>query len=113
MGFLAQAVTLPEHSTIGEVIDLFARLRNADPRRIPLPAGFVRPDDDLIRELLRRAAAPRGARRRVARQPRLLLLDEPIANLDEEGRVAFWDVLGALRDERDRGRVEPVAVGAA
>ena len=99
VGFLAQAVTLPEHSTIGEVIDLFARLRNADPRRIPLPAGFVRPDDDLIRELLRRAAAPRGARRRVARQPRLLLLDEPIANLDEEGRVAFWDVLGALRDE--------------
>ena len=29
--------------------------------------------------------------------PRLLLLDEPVANLDEEGRAAVWQALLDLR----------------
>lgn len=100
IGYLPQTVGMPEHATIGEMLDLFAELRGADRTAIPLPAGFVRDDD------VRVGTLSGGQRHRVALaiallgDPDLLLLDEPVANLDEEGREVFWGVVRRLRDER-------------
>jgi len=93
IGYLPQAVAMPARVTIGEVLDLFAALRGTTRTSVPLPEGFVRPDETEVGVL------SGGQRHRVALtiamlgRPRLLLLDEPVASLDEEGRRVFWDVL--------------------
>ncbi len=97
VGYLPQAVTLPQHATIDEALTFFARLRGTN-RRVPLPDGFLRDGGTRIGTL------SGGQKQRLALSiallgsPELLLLDEPVANLDSDGRCAVWETLSDLRE---------------
>lgn len=107
IGYVPQAVQLPEHATVAEVLAFFARLRGVAPAAQDLPDGFLPAPERPIgvcsggqRQRVTLAVALLGA-------PRLLLLDEPVANLDEPGREAFWEAL------RTRARAGAAALVAS
>ncbi len=106
LGYLPQAVTLPQHATIDETLAFFARLRGADRRETVMPDGFLRPGTTRVGTL------SGGQKQRLALavallgHPELLLLDEPVANLDADGRAAVWEV---LRDMRAQGTTVLIA----
>lgn len=97
LGYLPQALGLPEWATVAEVLRLFARLRHCDPATLALPEGFLPSSDQRIADL------SGGQQQRVAIAvtllggPRVLLLDEPAANLDEDGRQDLFAILDAQR----------------
>jgi ABC-2 type transport system ATP-binding protein len=97
VGYLPQAVGLPAWATVAEVLALFGSLRGSDRTVVPLPDGFLPELDRPVGHL------SGGQRQRVAfavsllGAPRLLLLDEPAANLDEDGRAVLRDLLQQVR----------------
>lgn len=98
IGYLPQSVALPDRVTVGEVLAFFARLRGSGEDGTALPEDFLPPAERPVGVL------SGGQRQRVALavallgRPPLLLLDEPVANLDEAGREGFWATLRTLRE---------------
>lgn len=110
LGYLPQDVRFPDSVTVAEVVALFEDLRKATVDGTGLPEGFV-PDADA-----RVATLSGGQRQRLATAiallggPRLLLLDEPAANLDPWAEGALWQT---LEDHRRTGAAVLVATPRA
>ncbi|MPZ70247.1 MAG: ATP-binding cassette domain-containing protein [Actinobacteria bacterium] len=114
IGYLPQAPALVETATVEETLLMFASLRGVDPADIEVGEGSLPPLDERVGHL------SGGQRQRIALaiaflgRPRLLLLDEPTANLDDEGRRMATHM---MRAAAERGAaivvVSPAAIDLA
>lgn len=97
VGYLPQSVSFPPQSTVDETLAFFAQLRGTGDVELPLPEGFLPARSALVGTL------SGGQRQRLAMaiallgNPAVLLLDEPVSNLDESGRESVWTMLRELK----------------
>lgn len=102
IGFVPQ-LPPPLKMPVGQLIDFSAALCGTDPRRIDLIAGRLGLDVDGVRS--RQFVRLSGGMKQklliaiaLGRDARVLVMDEPAANLDPEARKIFFDLLAERQD---------------
>lgn len=97
-GYLPQRIRLPAGATVGEVLGLFRSLTGSSPDRAVPPDGFLPADDRRVGELSGGQAQRVALAATLLGSPEILLLDEPLANLDDSGMAAVHAMLAVHRD---------------
>ena len=107
IGYLSQSPELDPEMTCGEHLQLFATLHGIARRDRDAAVAHIADAFDLTDDRDRLAKQCSGGRRRrlhiacsLMHDPELLILDEPMAGLDPDGRAALWR---QLRDRASRG----------
>jgi ABC-type multidrug transport system ATPase subunit len=100
IGYLPQTPGFPSHLTAGEALAYFAALRGLRDEDIDTRLDTL----GLIPHAAKRVSALSGGLRQrlglavaLLGDPSVLLLDEPVANLDPEGRALFTDLIADLK----------------
>lgn len=105
LSYCGHETGLYRHLTVGENLELFARMYGAAQARVDEVLdgiGLTDRRDARVGTLSAGLARRAGVARALLHEPRLLLLDEPYANVDEEAAEKISDMVKTYAGANDR-----------
>lgn len=104
VGYLPEEYQLPEYLKAWRVLDFFAKLYGVQERRSRIEEllhlmGIAERRDSKVREFSKGMRQRLGIAQALLNSPKVLILDEPTANLDPLGRKDVKDLLLRLKEQ--------------